>query len=42
VAAIPCQEQITMKLMKDMKTARTWRAACGGYAVCGRRATDKT
>jgi hypothetical protein len=28
--------------MKDMKTSLTWRAASGGQAVCGRRATDKT
>jgi hypothetical protein len=28
--------------MQHMKTSLTWRAACGGWAVCGRLATDKT
>jgi hypothetical protein len=31
-----------LKRMKLMKPSLTWRAAYGGQAVCGRRATDKT
>jgi hypothetical protein len=31
-----------MKRMKDMKTSADLAAASGGWAVWGRRATDKT